>query len=336
MRSRRYCFTLNNYKTEETDEGERPVFVLEAEKSAVFKGFLCGEEVGANGTKHLQGYFELENARTIRGLQKLKIFSENPMHLEVAKGSVDDNRKYCFKEDGEHYEFGEFRDREGQGKRTDWDLVHRLAENGADDLEFLEQVPHLAYPHVNKIQTWKKKHKKMRREWKTKPIIFYGPPRAGKSTRMRRLAKELADERDEEVYFKSDADKWWPDYEGERIVCIDEMHGGFFQWQQLLRTFEEGPLVVQQKGGDHPFMAEYVFMTTNIHPQLWYKDRPWDKTNAFRARVKEFGELWVFEEPTENMDGTMEYHEPVRDYELLAVDQGGVSANVVGADLWGK
>jgi len=126
-------------------------------------------------------------------------------------------------------------------------------------------------------------------------------------------------------YEKADADKWWPDYHGHQVVTIDECHGGYFQWHQLLKTIEEGQLVVQFKQGQTPFVARTVYMTCNDHPATWYeKHSQWDDTNAFRARIKEFGQLWVFRSPSrveQFVDGQLQlssliYHPPVRDLEL--------------------
>jgi hypothetical protein len=301
--------------------------------------FIGSEEVGEQGTPHLQCYFELKNPMSMAQLHKWPCFAENPCALKVANGTAQQNEVYVMKdveENGSYYEkWGQFsKSREGQGKRTDWDRVHELAREGASAQEFCDEVPHLAYAHIGKVPRWIKVHKTAVREWKTRPIIYFGPTRAGKSTLMRSKAAELADEFGSGIYSKSDSDKWWPDYNGEEVVIIDEMHGGFFQWQHLLRLFEEGPLKVQQKGDHCEFLARVVIMATNLHPSEWYKDRRWDESNAFRARIEEFGELHVFKKPTRNADGSKTFHPPVRDTELAPyIDPGPMESYYEGLRL---
>jgi len=191
--------------------------------------------------------------------------------------------------------------------------VHALVVRRAPVQEFFESVPHLAYAHANKINVWKTLYHTPVgvRSWPTRPIIFVGPPRSGKSHRVRSLCDPA------DVYFKSDADKWWPGYTGQSDVVIDEMNGQFMSWGALLRMFESAPLTLQLKGGEAVFLARRVFMTSNVHPQFWYKQHQnWDDLNAFRARIEEFGELYVVP-PRSRVEGTLVFHDPVRDLDLL-------------------
>lgn len=331
MQSRRFVFTLSNYDvvlgmSHSSDDYEfyLPSLFGALKETKEISFFLFGEEVApTTGTPHLQGYFETWSKRTIVGLLKLACFSsqraaKRSLRIAVAKGSLDENVTYCSKE-GEVWTFGTPMQ---QGKRSDWYSVHELAKAGADVQAFTEAVPHLAYPNISKIGMWTAVHRDPSRSYKTRPIIAFGPPRSGKSTWMRRRAAAALDSPkgfDTRVYVKSDADKWWPGYTGEGIICIDEMHGGFFQWQELLRVFEEGRLEVQYKGGSVPFKGHVIYMTCNDHPAFWYKKpvRRWDDSNAFRCRIEEFGELWLFRPRAKREDGSYQFFDPERDIDLL-------------------
>jgi len=97
MRSKSFCFTLNNYSEEEDVE-------LEAKLNELAAYWIIGREEGESGTPHLQGYFQLRKRAYIRQLRDL--FSPR-CHYEVARGTPKQNRAYCSK-DGDFREGGEF------------------------------------------------------------------------------------------------------------------------------------------------------------------------------------------------------------------------------------
>lgn len=86
-RARRYCFTLNNYTTDEYG-------TLVQHFDAKGWSYIIGKEVGENKTPHLQGY--LESKSPIR-FCTLKTLNER-IHWEKAKGSREHNINYCSKD----------------------------------------------------------------------------------------------------------------------------------------------------------------------------------------------------------------------------------------------
>lgn len=98
-----YCFTWNNYAKE--DEEKLAVFA-----KAHCRGLIYGREVAPKtGTPHLQGYFQLTKKMRITQLKKLL---GDVAHFEVAKGSVEQNEKYCGK-DKDIVTYGEFEKKGG-------------------------------------------------------------------------------------------------------------------------------------------------------------------------------------------------------------------------------
>lgn len=85
-KSRRWCWTLNNWTLQEASKIETLVDL----KLASY--VVYSEEVGESGTKHLQGYLEckipsrLSHVRQFPGLSRA--------HFEIAKGSFKDNFLY--------------------------------------------------------------------------------------------------------------------------------------------------------------------------------------------------------------------------------------------------
>lgn len=86
---KRYCFTLNNYSDKEVDELTKSLLSLNTK-------YIFGYEVGESGTPHLQGYFELPRKKSFSSM--INLLNNKRIHLECAKGSQDDNIKYCSKD----------------------------------------------------------------------------------------------------------------------------------------------------------------------------------------------------------------------------------------------
>jgi len=85
---RSYCFTLNNYEVDKLDSfwqdlvGSGPTHLV------------WGQEVGASGTPHLQGYIKFKNAKTLGKMRKLL----PKCHITVCKGDAKANYAYCTKD----------------------------------------------------------------------------------------------------------------------------------------------------------------------------------------------------------------------------------------------
>lgn len=84
--SKRWCFTYNNY-------GKESLNVLQSEFNKKNISFVIGEEVGANGTPHLQGYIECP-----KKMRWTEIAVSKNIHWEKCKGDRDSNIKYCSKD----------------------------------------------------------------------------------------------------------------------------------------------------------------------------------------------------------------------------------------------
>lgn len=89
MRCRRWCFTLNNWSTDELSQLSRGFEKLGAK-------CIIGSEVGEEGTPHLQGYVESESQTQI-SFSTLKKLSPRA-HWERAGGNRKQNIDYCSKE----------------------------------------------------------------------------------------------------------------------------------------------------------------------------------------------------------------------------------------------
>lgn len=86
--AKNWCFTLNNYSDQD---------ITDLKTKFGSNEFLFGEEVGENGTPHLQGFVCFDKkARPLEGTFSKKI------HWEKMKGTKKDNIKYCSKDGKVH------------------------------------------------------------------------------------------------------------------------------------------------------------------------------------------------------------------------------------------
>lgn len=109
-RARFYCFTVNNPQdgSDNADDGDFEKIDRYLGSEHCRYGIYQLEE-GEGGTPHMQGYFELFKATTISAIKRHCGIGR--MHLEVRRGSRDQARDYCRKEDSrirEPLEFGEW------------------------------------------------------------------------------------------------------------------------------------------------------------------------------------------------------------------------------------
>lgn len=89
LRSRGWCFTLNNYE-------EKDVTHICVEFGTPGTDYIVGREVGEEKTPHLQGYVRFRNARAFASVKRM--FGDKNPHIEKAKGSIKQNVKYCSKD----------------------------------------------------------------------------------------------------------------------------------------------------------------------------------------------------------------------------------------------
>ncbi len=100
--AKRWCFTLNN-----PTEDDVKAFSTDSTR---FSRLIFQEEVGENGTEHLQGAFVLHTRQRANGVLH-KLLGHKRTHVEMMKGSLAD-QEYCNKE--------ETRKKDGVVVRRNW------------------------------------------------------------------------------------------------------------------------------------------------------------------------------------------------------------------------
>jgi len=124
-----------------------------------------------SGRKHYQGFICLKNAKTLSALLKLI----GPHHLEVMKGTIDQNERYCSKARSKNGDFVEFGIKPTQGKRSDLIEVKKTAltkgMRGCVDETYNYQQLRTAEIYL--------KHREPCRNWKPFVLWIWGPSGSG-------------------------------------------------------------------------------------------------------------------------------------------------------------
>ena len=238
-RSRGWCLTLNNYTEEESQ------FV---KTYGPTEYIIVGDEIGKEGTRHLQIYFRLKNAKSFSKIKK-----EFPRaHIEAAKGSDEQNRVYCSKqtilrEDGEISQ---------QGRRNDLSILTEEIQKAPKMRELIQHCTNL-----QSIRTAEKllEYYEPKRNWKPKVSWYYGKTGTGKS-------HDAWDELPE-AYDAMENGKWWCGYDGHTQVIIDDYRIEWCSWKTLLKLLDRYPMKIEVKGGHRQFLAKEIIITAPYSPE---------------------------------------------------------------------
>jgi len=250
QRSRSFCFTLNNYTQQEYD-------LL---KSINCQYIILGKEVGEKGTPHIQGYLYFSNARSFNATKKLM----SRWHLEICKGSADQNIEYCKKDKN----FEEFGTRPQPGKRTDLILIKEEIMEGKKVDDIALENPNIFHQYgrtLNKLEDLAMR-KKFRTEM-TAGIWYWGPTGVGKSH------KAFEGFTPETHYVWPKDGHWWDAYTQQDIVIINDFRGEI-PYNDLLQMVDKWPYFVRRRGREPiPFISKKIIITSSLPPEEIYKHR---------------------------------------------------------------
>lgn len=246
--SRRWCGTLNNY---DPSLKEPPLWLKD-----LCEGIVWGREVGEAGTPHIQCYLYLKKRSTLGGLRK-HFPAGFSMHLEAAKGNTKQNYDYCTK-DGDYTEWGKL-PRDGWRKtkeetEDEWQQTWILAvENRHAEITAEKRIKY--YATIKNIAA---DHSTQPQRLDVQPGVWiHGPAGWGKSWSAR-------EDYGGPTYTK-DFTKWWPRYNGEPVVILDDIApehartlGDYLKiWGDIY------PFNAETKGGYTGYIRPRTFIVTS-------------------------------------------------------------------------
>lgn len=255
------CWTLNNW----TDDEEFALLFPELPIT-----YICwGEEVGEQGTRHLQGYMELSHKMRLSSIKRLPGFAR--MHLEMRMGTQDEAINYT-KKDGIWIEIGTKKRAHKRGQRLDLDD----ARTAARDMGMREVA---AWGNAQEIRVAEKylTYCEPKRDWKPTVIWLHGETGCGKS----RMANALFPE----AYTKGEGSKWWDGYDAHEDVILDDFRGDWMPLHDLLTLLDRYERRVEFKGGMRQFRAKNIVITSCKSPEEVYGGAQEENINQLLRRI---------------------------------------------------
>lgn len=258
VNSKRACFTLNNY-----DDAD--VAKFHAAKDMLY--LIIGKEVGDSGTPHLQGYITFSKPQRYSALKKI----HGQCHWEFAKGSTEENIKYCSK-DGDFHELGE-RPRVGsRGKFID--AIDMIVKGDSITEVALENPEAFArggrgLRDLKFALTKEYEHDGVRGYW------YVGPPGTGKSHKARTDHPG--------AYIKAQ-NKWWDGYDGEDVVILEDMDDACLK-HYLKIWADKWSCKGETKGGHVHLQHKKFIVTSNFTMEELFGDNQ-NILEAIKRRFK--------------------------------------------------
>jgi len=169
---------------------------------------------------------------------------------------------------------------------TDWDAVLQSAKRGALD-EIPADIQVRCYNQLRRIGADNAVPVAMERTCS----VFHGTTGTGKSRRAWFEAGAGA-------FCKDPNTKWWDGYRSHDNVVIDEFRGSI-SISHLLRWIDRYAVLVECKGSSMPLCATKFWITSNLHPRLWYPDMDQATVDAMlrRMNIVEFHEGYPWTPP---------------------------------------
>lgn len=265
MSARAYVFTINNW----TEEQYQALFELEC------LYLVVGEEVGEQGTPHLQGYVYFKNARRFNAVRKLI-----PGHIEKAV-TTKEAIEYC-KKDGKFREKGvapigavgkkcTMEERAAKNKRLRDTPLNELVENGEIHISEVRKLKNARLDLAQEKNHYD--HDDVRGEW------YWGEPGTGKSRKAR--------EENPGAYLKQQ-NKWWDGYQGEEVVILDDYDTDTLG-HHLKIWGDRYACSGEVKGGVVNLVHKKFIITSNYPPEhFWPQDEQLVKAIRRRFKITHF------------------------------------------------
>lgn len=250
--------------------------------SDIIKGMGGQLEIGEKtGKQHFQLYIHMINPCKLSKIRNLLSLGkgENSGAIFTQKGTNNQVLDYVFKSktavNGTKFQYGNMC---VQGCRTDLETIKRAIDNGKS-LKYIRNNFYSQYIRYRKSfkahrQAYLKENSYEFRNVSTRCLI--GDSRTGKT----RDALYIKSEDGKWIYNKNvykldhsnSSNVWFDDYDGEKILLINDFYGNMIPYGQLLNLLEGHHTRLEVKGGKTYALWDEVIITSNRRPEYWYRN----------------------------------------------------------------
>lgn len=286
--NKRWTFTLNNPGV------TRPVWDNTKMDYLVYQ-----LEQGEQGTQHLQGYVRFNSRKRLA--TALNILKLPGAHLEQAKGTEEQNRAYCTKEDTrieQASEFGTFDASQGtQGLRTDLKKATEMIKSGSTLRDIATEMPETFVKYSKGLRELKEILLVPPASRDIEVRIIWGPTGTGKT--------HYVMSNYEDVFVVSPGRSPWDGYNGQSVLLFDEFDDAMWPINDMLKYLDKWRYECSARYYNKAAMWSTVFIVSNTDPARWYQFANPSQRDAFWRRVKhiEFkGEPYINTTPNTNTD----------------------------------
>lgn len=286
MRLRNWCFTLFIEENESEEEfKDRCPSLFEHCGSDIRYAVWQLERCPSTSKMHVQGYVEFKSSMRIASVKRLL---GSRCHLERRNGPREAAIEYCRKEDTRvdgPWQQGD--DKVSPGKRTDIHEVCDLIKNSSGTFaDIMDEYAHVyvRYPRGfdRLLQEQQLRAAPLSRD--VEVLVYWGTSGAGKT-------RKAVEENPEYFMLDSDDRLWFDGYRGEPTLILDDFYG-WIRHATLLKMLDRYRFRCPVKGGNTWAQWTRVIITSNKHPEHWYKNsHPWSEDAALQRRIKEIVEF---------------------------------------------
>lgn len=274
--ARAWCFTLN-----ETFD-----FILGERDLEFYENLISGVDIRyavwqlEQGTcVHIQGYISFSKKKRMSSIKSEYFVGMEHVHLEIARGSEEDNFIYCTKQD-ETFLCGPWQ----KGTRSYQNSLSRLKEavdEGIKKKQLWSEYFNLMIRHDRAIDRYILSQSDPR-NWKTELHVIYGAAGSGKS-------KTAAEEAGPRAYWKPTGE-WFDGYEGHENVVIDDFKGEIAR-NEFWKITDRYPHNAKVKFGHVNWAPRKIWVTSLYSPAQWWKEMTQEDEIATYRRITTIREI---------------------------------------------
>jgi len=221
-----------------------------------------------SGLLHLQGYTELSGPTRFSWIKNNWPYFETA-HFERRRGSAEQAIAYCQKEETRIAGPWTFGEHQGQGFRSDMAELSSKLKAGVPEKILIQEHTSAFIRYGRGIRDVADKLRKIKKLEEPPPdnievIVLWGQSGSGKTETAKRCfpgAYTFMPQRGEKT--------WWPDYDGEDTIIVNEFANNF-QFHYALRLLDEWGLKVETKGGTTTLFAKTIVITSMDSPTEWW------------------------------------------------------------------